>query len=147
MLRHKNKRQTITLSLGGDSIVLRSVWVCVSEHHQQIGRGRSVIQCFLTCSSNWTPVCWQQRSMSWQHQASGGVGQHVGQWDMMSDEKQSRAGPEQQRWEAGHDQWWLRTERGQRWSLTGTEDRNQTDLKQDWWRLWEGQRKQHEGHR
>lgn len=60
------------------------------EHQrQQLSLFRSVVQCFLTHCSNWRPSCWQQRSTSWQHQASGGVGQQVGQQDMMSDESRA----------------------------------------------------------
>ncbi|KAA8587090.1 hypothetical protein FQN60_000926 [Etheostoma spectabile] len=59
------------------------------QRDQEGSKKRSLDQGFLTHSGNWRPWCWQQRSTSWQHQASGGVGQQVGQRDMMSDESRA----------------------------------------------------------
>lgn len=62
------------------------------EHQrQQFSLFKSAIHCFLTHSSGWKHLCWQQRSTSWPNQTSGGVGHRVGQRDMMSDESRVRA--------------------------------------------------------
>lgn len=71
--------------------------ICALEEKQSIKDNNSslfrcAVQCFMTHSGNWRPSCWQQRSTPWQHQASGGVGQQVGQRDTMSDESRAEWG-------------------------------------------------------
>lgn len=106
------------------------------EHQrQQYSLSPSVVQCFLTQSDNWRHSCWQQISTSLQHQASGGVGQRVGQQDMMSDE--SRAGQGQSSRGEKHDMASDDYEQGRVRDETalGRKDGNQMDSKQDLWRL------------
>lgn len=115
------------------------------EHQwQQLSLFRSLGQCFLTHSSNWRPWCWQQRSTSWQHQASGGVEQHVGQRDMMSDESraelcQSSRGEKQDITSDDYEQCRVRG-----WNHTGRKGWKPNGLEAEG--VEEGQRKKYEGH-
>lgn len=71
--------------------------ICAREEKESIKDNNSslfrcAVHCFMTHGGNWRPSCWQRRSTPWQHQASEGVGQQVGQRDTMSDESRAEWG-------------------------------------------------------